>query len=139
VSGSELTTRLKAVPLFSSLSQRELRTLAERGWIGEIQPGHVLCSQGKRGDDFFVVLDGSAAVQRNGRKIGTLAAGQFFGEIALLDNMERTATVTAVTPMRVFTLGRSDFKAALYEGGIAVKLLVTMAARLRASEAQLAD
>jgi len=139
MSGSELTARLKGVPLFSSLSQRQLRRLAERGWIGEIQPGHVLCTQGKRGDDFFVILDGSAAVQRNGRKIGTLSDGHFFGEIALLDDMQRTATVTAVTPMRVFTLGRSDFKAALYEEDLAVKLLVTMAARLRASDAAVAD
>lgn len=139
MASSELVTRLKAVPLFASLSNRQLQRLASRGWLGDLPPGHVLCTEGKVGDDFFVILEGTAAAHRKHRKLRTLTTGDYFGEIALLDNGERTATVTSVTAIRVFTLGRSDFKAALYEEDIAVKLLMTMAERLRASEKQPSD
>lgn len=126
--------RLKVVPLFANLSQKQLRKLADHGWVGEFPEGKVLCAEGRPGDNFFVILDGSALASRRGKKIRTLKAGDYFGEIALLDNAERTATVTASGPLRCFLLGRSDFKAALYEEDIAVKLLHTVAQRLRASE-----
>jgi len=129
-----LADRLKAVPLFASLSRKQLNKLIDVGWIGTFKEGKVLCAEGRGGDDFFVILDGEAQATRGTRKLRTLKAGDYFGEIALLDNAHRTATVTALGPLRCFMLARSDFKAALYEEDIAVKLLATMASRLRAAE-----
>lgn len=134
-----LADRLKAVPLFANLSRKQLNKLIDVGWIGTFKEGKVLCAEGRGGDDFFVILEGHAQATRGGRKIRTLKPGDYFGEVALLDNAHRTATVTAIEPMRCFMLARSDFKAALYEEDIAVKLLTTMATRLRAAEELNAD
>jgi CRP-like cAMP-binding protein len=129
-----LALRLKSVPLFANLSKSQLKNIVDRGWVAEFDSGKVLCAEGKSGDDFFVILVGNAIASRRNRKIRTLKPGDYFGEVALLDNADRTATVTAVGPLRCFMLGRSAFKAALYEEDIAIKLLVTMAERLRAAE-----
>lgn len=86
-----------------------------------------------------MILDGIAEVSRGSKKVRALRAGDYFGEIALLDNAERTATVVATTPLRCFLLGRSEFKNLIYEEDIAVKLLFTMAQRLRAAERLTAD
>src|SRR5207247_11213334 len=107
---------------------------AERGWFAAFPLGRTLCVEGRARDDFSVSLEGHAQAHRRGRKIRMLKPGDYFGEVALLDNAERTATVTAVGPLRCFMLGRSAFKAALHEEDIAIKLLVTMSARLRAAE-----
>lgn len=131
---TDLVARLKSVPLFANLSQRQLRKLVDIGWMGTFKDGKVLCAEGRPGDDFFVILEGQAQASRKGRAIRTLKVGDYFGEVALLDNAHRTATVTAVGPLKCFMLGRSDFKAAIYEEDIAVKLLVNMAQRLRAAE-----
>lgn len=136
---SSLAERLKAVPLFSHLSRRQLNKLIDVGWIGTFKEGKVLCAEGRGGDDFFVILEGEAVVSRRGRKIRTMKPGDYFGEVALLDNAHRTATVTATGPLRCFMLVRSDFKAALYQEDIAIKLLITMAERLRAAEELNAD
>ena len=125
--------------MFANLSLKQLRGLADRGWVGDFPGGKKLCVEGKSGDDFFVLLDGLALAHRRGRKIRTLRSGDYFGEVALLDNAERTATITTIGPVRCFMLGRSAFKAALYEEDIAVKLLVSMARRLRAAEELNAD
>src|SRR4030081_2922243 len=110
-----LALRLKSVPLFANLSKSQLKNIVDRGWGAEFDSGKVLCAEGKSGDDFFVILVGSAIASRRNRKIRTLKPGDYFGEVALLDNADRTATVTAVAPLRCFMLGRSAFKAALYE------------------------
>lgn len=136
---AKLAERLKSVPLFANLSRKQLGTITEHGWVSEFQAGKVLCAEGRSGDNFFVLLDGFALAHRKGKKIRTLKKGDYFGEVALLDNAERTATVTTIGPVRCFMLGRSDFKAALYEEDIAIKLLVTMAQRLRAAEELIAD
>src|SRR2546423_1648565 len=136
---SGLVGRLKTVPLFANLSQRQLRMLAEHGWVGSFSEGKLLCREGTSGDDFFVLLEGRALAHRRGRKIRVLKPGDYFGEVALLDGADRTASVTTIGPVRCFLLGRSDFKAALRESDIAIKLLTTMASRLRAAEELNAD
>lgn len=134
-----LAERLKAVPLFANLSRKQVNKLIDVGWIGTFKEGKVLCAEGRGGDDFFVILEGEAQATRAGRKIRTLTQGDYFGEIALLDNAHRTATVTALGPLVCFMLARNDFKIALYTEDIAVKLLGTMASRLRAAEKLSAD
>ena len=136
---SPLAERLKAVALFANLSQRQLRHVASRGWEHTFPAGRVLCQEGRAADEFFVILEGTAEVGRGSKKLRTLRVGDYFGEIALLDNAARTATVVATTPLRCFLLGRSEFKSVIYEEDLAVKLLFTMAQRLRAAERLAAD
>jgi CRP-like cAMP-binding protein len=87
------------------------------------------------GYEFFVILEGEAAVERGGVVINTLLEGDFFGELALLDRAPRNATVRALTDMRLMVLGRGDFEAVLLEAPpMALKLLAGMARRLRLSD-----
>jgi CRP-like cAMP-binding protein len=139
MSQAEMIAKLQAVPLFSSCSRRQLKRVAGTGWVQTYGSGQVLCEQGGLADDFFVILEGDADVRRGGRKIGSLGPGDYFGEIALLrtliERSSRTATVKAVTPMRCFLLGRSEFHKILYEEDIAVKILRAVVPRLDASSA----
>ena len=139
MAASDLAGRLKGVPLFSNLAQRQLRRVASRGWEHTFAAGRVLCDEGRGADDFFVILEGTAEASRRGKKLRRLGPGDYLGEIALLDNADRTATVVAITPLRCFLLGRSDFKTVIYEEDIAVKLLFAMAQRLRAAEKLISD
>ena len=100
---------LKRSPLFETLSRRELAQIARVSDDLEVAPGTVLCREGARGQEFFVIISGEAAVTRGGRALATLGAGDFFGEIALLERVKRTATVTAVTPLTFFVISAQAF------------------------------
>jgi CRP/FNR family cyclic AMP-dependent transcriptional regulator len=95
---------LKRAPLFADLSRKELIQLARLADDVEVPEGRVLCEQGHRGREFFVLVEGKVDVARNGRRVATLGAGDFVGEISLLQPTRRTATVTARTPLRLFVL-----------------------------------
>ena len=101
---------LKRAPLFAGLSKKELAQLARVTEDLEVPEGQVLCREGDTGQEFFVIVDGEADVARRGRRLAARGSGDFIGEIALLENTERTATVTAKTPLRVFVLTREDFR-----------------------------
>ena len=125
--------RLRSVPLFVSCTDKELAFIASRADEVDIPAGKVLTEKGQSGGDFFVILEGSAEVDAaQGKR--TLGPGEFFGEIALLDNGPRTATVKATTPMRCLVLGHSQFRDVLHQNGeIAVKILRAVTERLRAA------
>ena len=126
--------RLRSVPLFSSCSDRELAFIASRTDEVDIEQGRVLCEEGDSGGDFFVILDGRADVKASSGRNTTLGPGDFFGEIALLDNGPRTATVKATTPMRCLVLGHAQFRDVLHQNAdIAVKILRAVTQRLRAA------
>jgi CRP-like cAMP-binding protein len=101
---------LKRAPLFEGLSRKELVELARVSEDLEVPPGKVLCKEGDIGHEFFVIIDGEVEVTRNGKRLTTRRGGEFFGEIALLEETRRTATVTAKTPLRLFVLARGDFR-----------------------------
>jgi CRP/FNR family transcriptional regulator, cyclic AMP receptor protein len=101
---------LKGAPLFDSLSRKDLTQLARVSEELEVEPGKVLCNEGEIGQEFFVIVDGKVKVTRKGRRVATRSSGQFVGEIALLEDVPRTATVTAETPVRLFVLTRKDFR-----------------------------
>lgn len=101
---------LKRVPLFSDLSKKDLTTLARMSDDVEIEPGAALCKQGQIGREFFVIVDGEVEVTRDGRPVKRSGGDEFFGEIALLEDVPRTATVTAKTPVRAFVLTSQDFR-----------------------------
>lgn len=96
----------------------------------KMKTGNVLTSEGEPGSEFFLVRSGTARCVRNGRKVATFGAGDFFGETALLTNAPRTATITAVDDMQVIVFDRREF-ASLLEGSpqIARKLLKVLAER----------
>jgi CRP-like cAMP-binding protein len=100
---------LKKAPVFAGLSRRELTELAKVTEDVDLDAGMVLCEEGKTGHEFFVIMEGEVEVRRRGRKLATFGSGAFFGEIALIDDVPRTATVTAGTSIRCFVLTRRNF------------------------------
>jgi CRP-like cAMP-binding protein len=123
---------LRTVPLFSSCTDKELTFIASRVDEVDVPAGTTLCKKGESGGDFFVILEGKADVDAApGNR--TLGPGEFFGEIALVDNGPRTATVRSATPMRMLVLGHAQFRDVLHQNGeIAVKILRAVTQRLRA-------
>jgi CRP-like cAMP-binding protein len=123
--------RLRGLPLFEDLSNRQLIEVARLTDDVEAPAGTVLCKEGSRGDEFFVIVDGEAAVTRHGDRLATLRSGDFFGEIAVIEPVKRTATVTAVTPLRFFLVSERSFRSLLDTNpGIERKVLRTLARRL---------
>jgi CRP/FNR family cyclic AMP-dependent transcriptional regulator len=104
---------LKRAPLFDGLSRKELTQLARVSEDLDVPAGTALCTEGDTGHEFFVIVDGKVEVTRDGKRVTMRGGGEFVGEIALLENTTRTATVKAKTPLRVFVLTRKDFRALL--------------------------
>jgi CRP-like cAMP-binding protein len=122
---------LKGVPLFEGLSRKELVRLERVCEDLEVEPGKVLCKEGEIGHEFFVIVDGKVQVTRQGRRVATQGGGDFLGEIALVTEMPRTATVTAETPVRLFVLTRREFHAVLDQNPkVERKVLRALARRL---------
>lgn len=122
---------LKRAPLFEGLSRKELSELAKVTEDVDVRAGEVLCREGERGQEFFVIMEGEVEVTRNEKAIATGHPGEFFGEIALVENVPRNATVTAKTPTRFFVLNRQSFLPLLdAQPDIERKVLRTLAKRL---------
>lgn len=125
--------RLRKVPLFASCTDKQLQFIASHVEEIDLPAGKVLCREGQSGGDFFILLSGSADVTAAGKTLNTLGTGEFFGEIALLDNGPRSATVTVKDPVRALVLGPSQFRDVLHQNSeIAVTLLHAVVKRLRA-------
>jgi CRP-like cAMP-binding protein len=116
---------LGRVPLFSDLTKRQLRRLAGKLKERQFDPGMTPVREGfKSGLGFFIVASGEATVSREGHEIGTLGPGDHFGELALITGRERTATVTANTPLVCFDLAVWDFQELVKaDGEVSWKLL----------------
>jgi CRP-like cAMP-binding protein len=122
---------LKRVPLFAGCSKAELRQLALVADEIDLRDGHVLTREGRPGREFFVLVDGTVRVTRNGRKLSDLGAGDWFGEIALLTNVPRTATVTATSPVDVLVITDRGFRRVVETmPSIALKVLACVGDRL---------
>ncbi len=122
---------LKGAPLFAGLSRKDLTALARVSEDLEVEPGTVLCREGEIGQEFFVIVDGKVKVTRKGRRVAMRGGGDFVGEIALLEEIPRTATVTTDTPVRLFVLTGKDFRHLLDENpGVERKVLLALARRL---------
>jgi len=128
----ELVDLLVAVSLFSKCSRGELKTIARHAETVRLEPGVALTRQGEAGDAFYVILDGTASVVVDGDIVSELGAGDWFGELALLDGQARSATVTSTGELEVAVLGVRMFRTLLREfPDLAAQLLAGMAAALR--------
>ena len=110
---NELDDALAKVPLFAGLSKKEIRHVSSLATGIPIAAGRELTHQGDQGREFLVVLDGTVDVLIDGVTVATCGAGDFFGEVALLDGGERTATVVARTDVFVEVINRAEFSSLL--------------------------
>ena len=102
--------RLKDVPFFNSLTEQDLAAVAQQTDEISVEAGAVLAREGDLGDEFFVIDSGTAEVTRDGAPVAKLSAGDFFGEIALIREERRTATVTAKSPMVLIVMTGASFR-----------------------------
>jgi len=132
---SQKTDLLKKVPMFSNLSQRHLREISKHADQVKVGGGTVLAQQEKKGWEFIFIVEGKARVKKDGKVINQLAAGDFFGEISLIDGEPRTATVTAETDMTLLVVNKTSFDHLLDKiPGLQRKILISLCQYLRRAE-----
>lgn len=134
----ERAALLKGVDLLSGCSSQELRRLASLSTEVDAPSGTVLAREGEPGNEFFIIVSGRAKASRNGVILATLSPTAFFGELALLDGGERTATVVAETDLRLLVLSRAEFRELCRSyPSVMNKMLVELGARLRKADEML--
>ena len=123
---------LAGCPLFKGIGAEGLAALAERATQVDFPAGHVIARQGEIGTGFFVVIEGQVRVVRDGKLVATLGAGEFFGELSVLDRMPRNAMVAAEVATTCLALASWDFEAVLLEQpALTLAILRGVARRLR--------
>lgn len=129
---------LRAVPLFANLDDGELTDVARHADEVSVAEGTVLVTQDTSGNSFYVIIEGRADVMKDGQKLAELGNGDFLGEMALLEDLPRSATVVTTAPTRVLEMHRRDFSSVLDRAPhLARKMLATLAHRLRHADEQL--
>lgn len=129
------TELIASVPMFSALAPKEVQQIARSFKQRVFSPGDVIAEEGKGGVGFFVIEDGTAKVTVRGEQRATLGPGGYFGEVALIDDGARTATVTAETELRCYGITSWEFKPIVeMNPSIAWHMLQTLAKRLREAE-----
>lgn len=123
---------LGRVPLFGGCRPADLEEIGKLADEVDVAAGHVLMREGAIADEFFIVVDGSLAVERGGKAIAKLGPGDFVGEIGLVDGGPRSATVTAETATRLLVVGHREFHSLLAQHqGIQLQVLMALAKRVR--------
>lgn len=131
----ELEQQLASVPLLAGLEQRVRRRLADIGKRRTYAPGETIVREGSTGTALYIVLGGRARVERDGEELGQLKGGDFFGELALIEEHPRSATVVAVDETDCLLFPAWEFTALLEEHPeIAVPIMKAMIARLHRRE-----
>jgi CRP/FNR family cyclic AMP-dependent transcriptional regulator len=103
-------SRLKSVPLFATLNDKELRQVAQLADEVDVSEGTRLVDEGKFAHEFFVIEEGKAQVVHDGKTVAELGPGDFFGEIALIRTDRRTASVVAKSPMKLIVIFGPNFR-----------------------------
>ncbi len=135
VTKKERLERLGSVRLFEDLSKADCKYLLDISRVVNHAEGHTIISAGDRGVGFHLILEGEARVVRGGRTAVHLGPGEFFGEMALIDEGARTAAVIAVTPMTTLGIASWDFRPLVKRRPeMAWKLLVHLTGRLREAQ-----
>jgi CRP/FNR family transcriptional regulator, cyclic AMP receptor protein len=102
--------RLRSIPLFAGLSKKERRHVAQQADEVDVPAGRHLVREGEFAYEFFAIEEGTAEVRRGAQYLGDLGPGDFFGEMGLLRNLTRNATVTATTPLTAIVMTGSAFR-----------------------------
>ena len=131
LSKNEKVELLKRTALFAECTKTELIEVALSADEREAPTGDSLTEEGRRGREFFVLVEGAVVVKRGGRKLADLGPGDWFGEIAILTHKPRTATVTAISPVRLLVISDRAFRRVVETTPrIALNVLRSVAARL---------
>jgi CRP/FNR family transcriptional regulator, cyclic AMP receptor protein len=126
---------IKSAPLFSECSRKHLNEIAEIADEIDLSEGKELTKEGGPGREFFVLIEGTADVKRGNRRINEMGAGDFFGEISLITERPRTATVVATSPVRALVITDRSFRRLLeHQPEIQGKVMSALAARLGPEE-----
>jgi len=127
---------LRDIPLFVDLSDRDRKRLAASMKEMSFAAGDEVVAQGKGGVGFFVILEGRARVTRHGEELGMLGAGDYFGEMALIDGDDRAASVHADEPLRCAAMTSWTFRPFVKDHpDVAWALLTALVKRVRATQA----
>lgn len=129
---------LQGVPWFSACTEDQLRQVARIAERLHIQAGEVILREGRLGRELFVILEGTATVTRSGRVVNVRHAGDYFGELAAIEAVPRSATVTATTDLDVLIIGPREFEAMMEIPGFRNALLTGMSRRIREADDRLA-
>jgi CRP-like cAMP-binding protein len=129
---------LQAVPWFAACTEEQLREVARIAERLHIQAGEVILREGRLGRELFVILDGTATVTRAGRIVNIRHRGDYFGELAAIEAMPRSATVTATTDLDVLIIGPREFEVMMEIPGFRNALLTGMSRRIREADDRLA-
>src|SRR5438067_8684949 len=119
---------------FAGPRDRELLALASLFDEVRLEPGEPLIREGEPGREVFLIVDGEAAVSLQDQPLGTVGPGEFVGEMTLFERAPRSATVTALTPVRTLVAGAQSFATLLNDAGVLRRLATTLARRLRATQ-----
>jgi CRP/FNR family cyclic AMP-dependent transcriptional regulator len=129
--GNQKIDLIRKVPLFARCSRAELKEIALLADEIDLHEGKEMTREGAPGREFFVLLDGTAEVKKNRRRVNTLGPGDFFGEIALVSREPRTATVIATSPVRALVITDRSFRRLLDDAPqVQTKVMEAMAQRL---------
>ncbi|MEX2080918.1 MAG: cyclic nucleotide-binding domain-containing protein [Dehalococcoidia bacterium] len=135
----DIEDRLANVPLFRDIPKKSLKRLAETARPREYKAGQTIITEGDEGVAFYLVTGGSAQATRGGAQLATFKEGDFFGEMALLDNHRRSATIVAATDVKMIAISRWDFLSEVRDSpDMALALLETMSRRIRELDERLA-
>jgi len=130
---------LAKVPLFNGLSKKQLREVSSLATRLDEPAGTLLTKEGRVGNEFIIVLEGEIEVRKGDEVVATRGPGSYVGEIALIDNRPRTATVIAKTPVVIEVIGRREFRTLLADAPeLQAEIMNTMAQRLAELEAPVA-
>jgi len=128
---------IASIWLFSECSAKEIRSISSVADAVTVPAGRTLVKEGTIGRELYLIVSGTASVQRNGRQVATLGSGQHFGELSLLDRRPRNATVVSKTEMDLLVIGQRQFNGLLDTiPTLARKLISAMAARMRDQDAK---
>jgi CRP/FNR family transcriptional regulator, cyclic AMP receptor protein len=129
--GNQKIDLIRKVPLFARCSRAELKEIALLADEIDLREGKEMTREGAPGREFFVLLEGTADVKKNSRRVNTLGPGDFFGEIALVSREPRTATVIATSPVRALVITDRSFRRLLDDAPqVQTKVMEAMAERL---------
>jgi CRP/FNR family cyclic AMP-dependent transcriptional regulator len=126
---------ISRVPLFATCSKKELRLIANEADQVEWREGRTVIQEGRLGSEFFVLIEGTVSVSRDGKRLRDLTAGEWVGEIALVANVPRSASVVTTSPVRALVLTRGGFSRLIKDNpSIAAKVLALLGERVAPEE-----